>query len=232
MIERYTIKNNVKALKKITNSDDIKSFDSQYNAAPTKLLPIISVKSSNEISYTYWGSSPDYAKNKSLANRLININISSFSKSNMLYNLLITERCLIPCDGFYFWKKVAKKDKVPYYFKYEMSEIMFCAGVKEKYEDFDGNVFNYFSFITKKSSNEWKEYTENAPLMIDKENVRSWLDIKTRFDEIIELMYSPSISDFSFYTVSPYISDLNNNDKNLVLPQQSSNHHGNYSLFN
>ena len=63
MIERYTIKNNVKALKKITNSDDIKSFDSQYNAAPTKLLPIISVKSSNEISYTYWGSSPDYAKN-------------------------------------------------------------------------------------------------------------------------------------------------------------------------
>lgn len=232
MIERYSIKFNDELFKKITNSDTVESFESQYNAAPTKSLPIISIKSSDKLSFIYWGASPEYAKNRSLANRLINLDVSSFSKSNMLYNLLLTERCIIPCHGFYYWKKIAKKEKVPYYFKYEKSDIALCAGVKERYEDFEGNVFDYFSFITKRSNKDWKDYSGTIPLMVDYNDVNLWFNKNKRFDELLELMYQPSISDFNYYTVSPFISDLNNNDKNLTEPKRTSDQHGNYSLFN
>ena len=121
---------------------------------------------------------------------------------------------------------------VRYYFKYEKSDLMLCAGIKEKYEDFEGNVFNYFSFITKRSNNDWKEYSRSVPLIIDYSNIKIWLEKQSRFDEILDLMHQPLISDFNYYSVSPFISDLDNNDKNLIEPKQISDQYGNYTLFN
>ena len=91
---------------------------------------------------------------------------------------------------------------------------------------------NYFSFITKRSNNDWKEYSRSVPLMIDYSNIKIWLEKQSRFDEILDLMHQPLISDFNYYSVSPFISDLDNNDKNLIEPKQISDQYGNYTLFN
>ena len=85
MIERYSIKFNDELFKKITNSDMVESFESQYNAAPTKSLPIISIKSSDKLSFIYWGASPEYAKNRSLANRLINLDVFKIKATKYSY---------------------------------------------------------------------------------------------------------------------------------------------------
>ena len=62
MIDRYVIKYNLDLISKIINSEKVDSFDSQYNAAPTKLMPIVSIKSPNKVDLVYWGASSDYAK--------------------------------------------------------------------------------------------------------------------------------------------------------------------------
>ena len=59
-----------------------------------------------------------------------------------------------------------------------------------------------------------------------------WFDKNKRFDEILDLIYQPEISSFNYYTVSPFIKDLSNNDKKLISPKKTSNQYGNYSLFN
>lgn len=64
MIDRYVIKYNSDLISKIINSERVDSFDSQYNAAPTKLMPIVSIKSPNKVDLVYWGASTDYAKKK------------------------------------------------------------------------------------------------------------------------------------------------------------------------
>lgn len=231
MIDRYVIEYNSNLIKKIINSEKINSFDSEYNAAPTKSLPIVSIKSPNKVDFVHWGATSDYAKKKPLADKLISLDLSTFSKSNMHYNLLISQRCIILCNGFYLWKKTSRNQKTPYYFNYIKDKIMLCVGIKEKYEDFEGNTFNYFSFISKKSSNEWKEFSDTIPFVLDFNNINLWFDKNKRFDEILDLIYQPEISSFNYYTVSPFIKDLSYNDKKLISPKNTSNQHGNYSLF-
>jgi len=231
MIDRYVIEYNSNLIRKITNSEKVDSFDSQYNAAPTKLLPIITIKSPNKLDFVHWGSTSDYAKKKPLADKLISLDVSTFSKSNMHYNLLISQRCIILCNGFYLWKETSKNEKIPYYFNHIKDKIMLCVGIKEKYEDFEGNTFNYFSFISKRSSHKWKEFSDNIPLVLDFDNINLWFDKNKRFDEILDLIYEPEISSFNYYTVSPFITDLSNNDKKLINPKNTSNQYGNYSLF-
>ena len=61
MIDRYVIEYNLNLISKIINSEKVDSFDSQYNAAPTKLMPIVSIKSPNKVDLVHWGASSDYA---------------------------------------------------------------------------------------------------------------------------------------------------------------------------
>ena len=65
---------------------------------------------------------------------LINVDVSKGKKSNMLWNTFKFDRGLIPCDGFYFWKKINKSEKIPYYFKYIKNKLIYCAGIREKYD--------------------------------------------------------------------------------------------------
>ena len=51
MIDRYVIEYNSNLIRKITNSKTVDSFDSQYNAAPTKSLPIVTIKSPNKVDF-------------------------------------------------------------------------------------------------------------------------------------------------------------------------------------
>ena len=57
MIDRYVIEYDSNLISKIINSEKVDSFDSQYNAAPTKLLPIVTIKSPNKVDLVHWGAS-------------------------------------------------------------------------------------------------------------------------------------------------------------------------------
>ena len=41
----------------------------------------------------------------------------------MHYNLLMSQRCIILCNGYYLWKKTSKSEKTPFYFNYIENEI-------------------------------------------------------------------------------------------------------------
>ena len=49
---------------------------------------------------------------------------------------------------FFYGKKKNLKEKIPYYFKFIKEKYMYCIGIKDVYEDYSGNKFEYFSFST------------------------------------------------------------------------------------
>ena len=229
MIDRYTLVNTSYVLKTFKN--DGENFEPIYNAYPTKKLPIITLSKNDEISNFFWGSTRDMSKNNSLASRLINVDISKVKRSNVLFNQFKFDRCLIPCDGFYFWKKLNTKEKTPYYFKYIKDKLMYCAGIREKYEDFSGNRFYHFSFLTSSSSSEWKAFSNNSPLIVDMRYFDIWFDRKSSYDKIYPFLSAIKFSHFNNYTVSPFFDTKNSNDPSLIEPKDSLNQYGNYSLF-
>jgi len=229
MISRYTLIN-IKYVKNSFHLDEglTKSI---YNAFPTKKLPIISIENNDKVSLNYWGSNDEFSRNNSLARRLINVDISKVKKSNILTNQFKINRCLIPCDGFYFWKNINSIDKRPYYFKYIKDKLIYCVGIRESFEDFSGNKFMYFYFLTSPSSLEWKKFTLRVPLFFDMRYFDIWFDKKSSINKILPFLSVLKIQDYKNYIVSPYFQNVKLNNDSLIQPRKSINQYGNYSLF-
>jgi putative SOS response-associated peptidase YedK len=113
MIERYSITTSAKDIRERFSVDVPDYYKPHYNAAPTQLLPVITTGSKG-ISLFYWGLPPDWAKNKSVSEKVINLKAESLREKPSLRKAMLKKRCIIPADGFYAWKKIGKKTMVPY----------------------------------------------------------------------------------------------------------------------
>jgi len=229
MVNRYTLSN----ISFISKTFKLKDENNKpiYNAFPTKKLPIISIKGNGDLIFEYWGSSDKFSKKKSLADRLINVDFSKLKKSNIISNQFKLDRCLIPCDGFYFWKNFSKRDKTPYYFKYHKDKLIYCVGIRETFQDFSGNSFKYFYFLTNQSTEKWKKFTTKIPLIFDIRYLDLWFSKTTSISKISNFINPIKFDDFDYYTVSPYFENQNKDDISLINHINNLNQYGNYSLF-
>lgn len=228
MVNRYTL-SNISFISKTFKIDD-KNIESIYNAFPTKKLPIITLENNN-VKFEYWGSTDKFSKNNTLANRLINVDFNKAEKSNIISTQFKLDRCLIPCDGFYFWKNFSKKEKTPYYFQYTKEKLIYCVGIRETFQDFSGNSFKYFYFLTDQSTEKWKKFTSKIPILFDIRYLDIWFSKKTSINKISSFINPIKFDDFNFYTVSPYFENNNRDDISLINPSNNLNQYGNYSLF-
>ena len=228
MVNRYTL-SNISFISKTFKIDD-KNIESIYNAFPTKKLPIITLENNN-VKFEYWGSTDKFSKNNTLANRLINVDFNKAEKSNIISTQFKLDRCLIPCDGFYFWKNFSKKEKTPYYFKYTKEKLIYCVGIRETFQDFSGNSFKYFYFLTDQSTEKWKKFTPKIPILFDIRYLDIWFSKTTSIKKISSFINPIKFDDFNFYTVSPYFENNNRDDISLINPSNNLNQYGNYSLF-
>ena len=228
MVNRYTL-SNISFISKTFKIDD-KNIESIYNAFPTKKLPIITLENNN-VKFDYWGSTDKFSKNNTLANRLINVDFNKAEKSNIISTQFKLDRCLIPCDGFYFWKNFSKKEKTPYYFQYTKEKLIYCVGIRETFQDFSGNSFKYFYFLTDQSTEKWKKFTPKIPILFDIRYLDIWFSKKTSINKISSFINPIKFDDFNFYTVSPNFENNNRDDISLINPSNNLNQYGNYSLF-
>jgi putative SOS response-associated peptidase YedK len=229
MINRYTLVN----IEYVRNSFELDEELAKpiYNAFPTKKLPIILIGDNEKVSFNHWGSNDQFSRNNTLAKRLINVDVSKVKKSNILTNQFKTNRCLIPCDGFYFWKNINSIVTRPCFFKYKKDKLTYCIGIMESFEDFSGNKYMYFYFLTSPSSLEWKNFTSRIPLFFDMRYLDIWFNKKSTLKKLLPFTNSLKFNDFSYHIVSPYFENKKIDDKSLIEPKNSLNQYGNYSLF-
>jgi len=92
---------------------DTNTYKPRYNCTPTQNLAVISNKNPNELSFYKWGLIPVWAKDKSIGSKLINAKAETIEQKPTFKNLFKRKRCLVLSDGFYEWKKVNSKEKMP-----------------------------------------------------------------------------------------------------------------------
>ena len=94
-------------------------FHGRYNIAPTKKVAVIPSAPSLKADEFIWG----FDNPKSSA-PIINARAETLHERPMFRNLLNTNRCLIPADGFYEWK-----GRQPYYFQLPDKQLFAFAGL-------------------------------------------------------------------------------------------------------
>ncbi len=94
-------------------------FQGRYNIAPTQNVAIIRSHAPNRADESRWGFDNPHS-----ASPIINARSETLTERPMFKDLLTTNRCLIPADGFYEWK-----GKQPYYFQLLKKQIFAFAGL-------------------------------------------------------------------------------------------------------
>jgi len=230
MIERYsiTVQSDVLAEKFSVDVPDF--YHPRYNAAPTQLLPVITSSASKGLSLFYWGTSPEWSKNKTLGEKIINLSVEALEEKPPLMRAMKKNRCIVPSDGFYVWKKVGKKTSIPYRFVSQKTELFAFAGVWEEFEDTDGNEIQTFKIITTPSNQQLISFTDRMPVMLNKEQCEAWL---SEGDEsfFMNILKSPSNIALNNYPVSPGISNSEQDLASMIIPTPPADQHGNLTLF-
>ena len=67
-------------------------------------MPVITNEDSNKINLLHWGLVPYWAKDKKIANKLINARFETIFEKPSFKDALRRRRCCNIADGYYEWK--------------------------------------------------------------------------------------------------------------------------------
>ncbi|MBS1559669.1 MAG: SOS response-associated peptidase [Bacteroidetes bacterium] len=231
MIERFSIATTASQLASRFEAEEPKAFHARYNIAPAQLVPLLTATDSRGFSFFYWGQPPALSKNKSVAEKIINVRREWIEEKSMLRKYLKHNRCLIPLDGFYVWKKVGKKTIIPWRFCGEGNELFSMPAFWEEYEDTEGNNIHTFMVITAEATPSIEAVTNRMPALFKRKEEMVWLSQASSEDELLNLLKKPTPVNLKGYSVSHQLNDPLFDRPSLILPTQPADQFGNLTLF-
>ena len=175
-INRYSLTAAAQDVGSRFSIDPTEAYSTQFNAAPTRLLPVVTQDSQKGFSFFYWGAPPVWANQRPLGERIINTQSELIAEKSVLKKKMKDHRCLIPADGFYVWKRIGKKTSVPYRFTLPDKSPFAMAGLWEEYEDERNESHHTFTLITT-AANTWvAPFTERMPAILPLNQEKNWLN--------------------------------------------------------
>lgn len=231
MIDRYSITATAAKIYDRFHAELLPAYTANYNAAPTHLLPVITHATPQGVSTFYWGTSPEWSKNKALSEKIINVRAEAILEKPTLKRAMIKTRCIIPADGFYAWKKVGKKTAIPYRFVATDQELFSFAGMWEEFEDSEGHELHTFTIITTAANVMVASVQERMPVMLTRAAEKIWMEKESSEEDLINVLVPYAAEKMNYYPVSPRIHDSKINFPSLIVPTPPADQFGNLTLF-
>ena len=206
-------------------------FKPRYNIAPTQLVPVITSESPRGFSFFYWGITPDFGQNKPVAQKLINAKAETVNEKISFKGSFQKRRCLIPADGFFEWKKLGKKTKIPHRFTLREEDLFAFAGIWEEYETISGEIQHTFLILTTSPNELVEEVHDRMPVIISRENEKKWLDKYTSEVDLMNMLKTFPAELMMSYPVSPLVNSVQNDSPGIIRKTSPMDQFGNYTLF-
>jgi putative SOS response-associated peptidase YedK len=189
-------------------------WSSRYNIAPTQPVPVIRQNPKQpirELSLVHWGLIPSWAKDSSLAAKMINARSETASTKPAFRDAVKFRRCLIPADGFYEWSRTGKA-KQPYCFEVA-GELFAFAGIWDRWKEPSGNMVETCSILTTTPNAVTLSVHDRMPVILDPDSYDLWLDPgMTDVVEVSNLLKPFDAGLMRSYPVSTRINHVANDD--------------------
>lgn len=116
---------------------DASTLQARYNIAPTQLVMTIgrNPADQNAIAWMKWGLIPRWAKDSTMASRLINARAETLAEKPSFRESFKLRRCLVVADGFYEWRKNEDGSKTPMYIRLANGGLFGLAGLWDRWVD-------------------------------------------------------------------------------------------------
>ena len=193
-----------------------------YNAAPTQLLPVIVENEAGERSLVpmQWGLMPRWKPQpgkRSVAP--INARAETLFEKPMFRNLTKAQRCIVPANGFYEWQRIGER-KQPYYITSDDGEAWGLAGLYDLTHDHE-DAAGSFTIITTGANELMSSLHERMPVILDRDIEDDWLAADVRDPgEVEQFLHAYPEDAMRVYPVSTAVNNTRNNGPELIQEQE------------
>ncbi|HYM77470.1 MAG TPA: SOS response-associated peptidase [Candidatus Dormibacteraeota bacterium] len=203
-----------------TESDE-PEWTPRYNIAPSQPVAVIRQNPKEprrELSLMRWGLIPSWAKDPSVAARMINARSETAGTKPAFRDSFKSRRCLIPADGFYEWQRVGKI-KQPYCFEVGNAEMFAFAGIWDRWKDPSGNWVKTCSILTTTPNAMTAAVHDRMPVILDPDSYDLWLDPGVQDASWASELLKPYDAQLMrCYPISTRINHVANDDEECSAP--------------
>lgn len=180
MCGRYTLTSSGDELALLFDLSEIPSLPPRYNMAPTQEAAVVRVPAPGaprHLDLLRWGLVPYWADDPKIGNRMINARSEGVADKPAYRSSFRKQRCLIPTDGFYEWKKEGKL-KQPYHIRRKDRRPFAFAGLWSRWRPKQGGAepLDTFTILTTDSNELIRPLHDRMPVILDSASFDLWLD--------------------------------------------------------
>lgn len=192
-------------------------LEPRYNIAPGQNAPVITNVGKRAVSSMRWGLIPSWVKNEDDAVKMINARVETVGVKPSFRDLLKTQRCLIPTNGFFEWSKNDKK-RVPYYVRLKNESLFSFAGLYNRRMDKKtGEIADTYTILTTDAENEVKKIHTRMPIILTRTGEERWLNFEEENSaRLVNLLQTHYEKYFDIYPVSELVNSPKNDTKNII----------------
>ena len=202
---------------RIESAIDEADYQTSYNIAPSQqVAAVINDGSKNRLGYLRWGFIPSWAKDESVGYKMINARAETLSEKRSFKKAYHKQRCLIVADSFYEWRRM-EEGKVPFCIKLKSSEPFGFAGLWESWQSPEVKIIHSCAIITTNANEAVSSVHDRMPVILKREEEKSWLNPKLHDTQILNQLLAPYKSEeMDIYQVSKDVNSPRNNSARLI----------------
>ena len=207
---------------------DIAVLPPNFNVAPTQPVYVVDELSGDRtLRVVNWGLIPSWAKAATGSAPLINARGETVAEKPSFRQAFSATRCLVPMTGWYEWQTVGvaeKAPKQPFYLHRADGGTLAIAGLLEAWKQPEtGQWLRTMSLITTDASTDIAAIHDRMPVIVEKQNWKTWLDPKVGASEtdkalLQSLLVSAPVGSIEIDKVTPEVNKVRNNGPELILP--------------
>jgi putative SOS response-associated peptidase YedK len=202
----------------VSRDDD---WNPRYNIAPSQ--PVVTIRQDarepvRTLSTMRWGLIPSWSKDPSIGYKTINARAETVATTPSFREPFKSQRCLVPADGFYEWKREAKT-KQPYCFEVNDGELFAFAGLWDRWMNPRGELIESCSILTTTPNSLLADIHDRMPVILSPENHDLWLDPGLSNTSSLSEMLKPfDPRSLRRYPVSTRVNNVQNDDADRAKP--------------
>lgn len=151
----------------------VRELRPRYNIAPTQpALAVLMERDQRVLDVFRWGLVPAWARNRSIASRLINARAATLERRSAFRDAFAGRRCLIPSDGFYEW---GGRERTPHWIRLRDGALFAYAGLYERRSG-DGKDAGTVTIVTTEPNELVGSLHDRMPVIIPPHHYDRWLD--------------------------------------------------------
>lgn len=241
MCGRYALTTPADVLARLFDAvNDPPAIEPRYNLAPTQRVPIVRETadgSSREIVLVRWGLLPFWAKDRAIANRLINCRAESAADKPAFRRAFRERRCLVPANGFYEWRRVdgaSGGTKQPYFIHPagtspdeaaddrarpdSPADILAFAGLWESWRDAESDeTVETCTILTTDANERVRPLHDRMPVILEPAEWDRWLDRDATDPDALRPLLDPApAARLESYPVSRRVNSPRNEGPDLL----------------